>query len=115
MYEADLKLAVEDYLTYKQNAGELMFLRLNAGDFIEVRGSTRRRVKGCPAGTADFEVIKGDIDTMLRPRCKVIFLELKSEKGKTTEAQDEFADLVRKQGANYFVIRDVEELCEKLG
>ena len=40
--EAELKKTVEDWLQYQQNLGRLMFLRLNSGDFIEVRGNTRR-------------------------------------------------------------------------
>ena len=47
MSEADLKRTVEDYLQIGQNQGKWIFLRLNAGDFIEVRGNTRRRIKGC--------------------------------------------------------------------
>ena len=61
MLEKDLKRTVEDYLQYQQNQGKLVYLRLNAGDFIEVRGETRRRVKGCPKGTADFLVLQNHV------------------------------------------------------
>ncbi len=56
--EAQLKKTVEDYLQYGANQGQWVFLRLNSGDFIETRGETRRRIKGCPKGTADFLVIQ---------------------------------------------------------
>ena len=46
--EADLKRAVTDFLEIGQSQGRWVYLRLNTGDFIEVRGKTRRRVKGCP-------------------------------------------------------------------
>lgn len=124
MKEADLKRAVEDYLQYKQNAGELVFLRLNAGDFIEVRGNTRRRIKGCPKGTADFlvfmksgEMVWGSRGTTKNPlfqnlgrRLKLLFLELKSEKGTQSKEQKEFQEMVENQGASYFLIRSIEEM-----
>lgn len=113
MKEADLKLAVTDYLQYAQNQGKLVYLRLNAGDFIEVRGDTRRRVKGCPKGTADLMVIKRgyyECVTILR----AIFLELKSAKGKQTKEQAEFQQMIEEQGAEYYIIRSIERLQEVL-
>ena len=61
MKEADLKKTVIDLLQYKQNLGELVFFRLNSGDFIEVRGDTRRRIKGCMKGCADILVLRKKI------------------------------------------------------
>jgi len=99
--EADLKRTVTDYLEYQQNAGKLLYFRLNAGDFIELRGNTRRRVKGCMAGTSDLEIIKDG---------KPIFIELKSARGKTSSAQNAFKILVEEQGASYSIVRSLEEL-----
>ena len=65
--EAELKQSVTDYLEILQAQGHLLFLRLNAGDFIELRGNSRRRIKGCPKGTADLLVLAEG---------KVTFLEL---------------------------------------
>ena len=101
--EADLKRTVTDYLEYQQNAGKLLYFRLNAGDFIELRGNTRRRVKGCMAGTSDLEIIKDG---------KPIFIELKSARGRQSPAQGSFQKLVESQGASYFIIRSIEELLE---
>ena len=78
MLESELKLSVEQYLQYGQNQGKWMFLRLNSGDFKEVRGETRRRIKGCPKGTADFIIIKGWYPfSALILDTYVFFLELK--------------------------------------
>ena len=99
--EADLKRTVTDYLEYQQNAGKLLYFRLNAGDFIELRGNTRRRVKGCMAGTSDLLVVK---------QGKAIFLELKSDKGKQSPAQGAFQKLVQMQGTSYSIVRSLEEL-----
>jgi len=104
--EADLKRTVTDYLEYQQNAGKLLYFRLNAGDFIELRGNTRRRVKGCMAGTSDLEIIKDG---------KPIFIELKSAKGKISPEQNAFKILVEEQGASYSIVRSLEELEKILG
>ena len=112
--ESELKQACEDYLQIQQNAGKLLYLRLNSGNLVVTNpdGSYRRRIRGCPKGTSDYIVIEAyDPD---KPSCLVYFLELKSSKGKTTEAQDKFAELVREQGAEYFVIRSIERLTEVL-
>ena len=99
--ESQIKYTVGDFLQYEQNAGNLYFDRLNSGEFIEVRGQTRRRIIGCRKGTADlFILIKG----------RIIFLEIKSTKGKLRTEQRCFKTLVESQGAEYYVLRDVEEL-----
>ena len=107
MLEGDLKLAVDQWLQYKQNAGELMYLRLNSGDFIEVRGDTRRRIKGCPAGTSDFMVVVGE---PYEDKIKCYFIELKSEKGKQSPEQRDFQSMVEEQGASYYIVRSIEGL-----
>lgn len=106
MSEAALKHTVTDYLQYQMNLGELLFIRLNAGDFIEVRGTTRRRVKGAPAGCPDLLILKGG---------RTIFVELKAVKGKVSLAQVEFARAVTAQGAEWFEVRDFEGLLAVMG
>lgn len=104
--EADLKLQVEQYLQFKQNKGELFYLRLNSGQTIITNDEgIRRRISGCPPGTADFLVLLG-----VPIWCWMMFLELKSEKGKQTDEQKEFEATVKKFGAEYRVIRSLEEL-----
>ncbi|KKK89499.1 hypothetical protein LCGC14_2732490 [marine sediment metagenome] len=105
MKEADLKRTVQEYLDWGQNQGRWLYLRLNAGNFIEVRGNTRRRVMGCQPGTSDFVVIT-NISTS--------FIELKSEKGKQSETQKEFQAKVEELGCYYFIIRSIEKLMEVL-
>lgn len=111
--EADLKLAVEDYLTYLMNQGKLYFDRLNSGEVIVVAGKSRRRIKLCREGTADFFVLYSGKPITLEyannnPR--VILLELKSEKGKQRAEQGAFQKVVEAQGAEYHIIRSIEEL-----
>ncbi len=126
--EAQIKLAVADYLTYKMNLGELYFDRLNSGEVIVVAGKSRRRIKLCREGTADFIVLmkktfqfchtirparEGET-TAWFPYCKVIFLEVKSEKGKQRVEQSVFQKIVESFGARYIIIRSIEELAECL-
>lgn len=112
MLEKDLKGAVEDYLEYGTNQGAWYADRLNSGEVIEVRGETRRRVKLCRAGTADFFIIRArryfTNAQIITP--EVIFVEAKSAKGRQSSVQKAFKILVEEQGARYEVIRSLEEL-----
>ena len=110
--EADVKKGVEDRLQYEQNLGHLLYLRLNSGEFIEVRGQTRRRIKGCPAGTADFVVFQGSVQSL--PICHVTFLEIKSGKGKQSPEQKAFEILAKMFDCRYFIVRDADEIEEIL-
>ena len=110
MRESDLKATATEYLNTMQNLGRLVFLRLNAGAFPTQSG---RWARGCPAGTADILVIKSEEPCY---HCRafsyntVIFIELKSAKGKQTLDQKRFQEMVEKQGSEYHIIRDFEEL-----
>ena len=112
--EGQLKAQVNDYLQYKMNAGELYYDRLNSGDYIELRGETRRRIKGCRKGTADFYVLQGTFPftawNILVPR--IIFLELKSETGRQSPEQKDFQQLVEAQGAEYYIIKSIADIEE---
>lgn len=110
MLERDLKRAVSDYLQYKTNLGELYADQLFTGEAIEVRGKTRRKIQGCKKGTADFFVLTMFQCGLWVPR--ITFLELKVKKGKQTPEQIDFQEVVQEQGAEYYVIRSIEELEE---
>ena len=110
--EKDLQRGVNDYLQIGMNQGKWWFTRLNSGMAYKKHGERYYAIKLCEKGTADFEVLKY---SDCGGGCQVIFLELKSTKGKTTTEQDEFAELVVKQGAFYDVIRSIDELIKVLG
>lgn len=117
--ESELKSCVEDYLQVGTNQGKWLFLRLNSGDFIEVRGATRRRVKGCPKGTADFIVLQANLVNAYPTHvyincCRTVFLELKSDTGKQTKEQKEFQERAEDHVASYHIIRSLEDLQEIL-
>jgi len=105
--ESDLKLAVSEYLEYGVNQGRWYADRLNSGSVLVKRGEKTYRVNLCREGTADFMVFLkanlGGADFL-----KLIFLELKGKKGKQRPEQAAFQKIVEAQGAEYFVVRDME-------
>lgn len=106
--EADLKYGAEEYLQYGSNLRKWIFFRLNSGDFfIQEKGKARRRIKGTPKGTADFEVIRHVPGTM---RCRIIFLETKSSDGRQRPEQIEFQKRAEAEGAEYYLVKDLDEL-----
>lgn len=104
--EADIKHAVIDYLQIGANMGKWIFLRLNSGDFIEVRGETRRRIKGCEKGTPDILVLRSGFV----PR----FIEIKSPVGKLSPDQKGMKERLETQDCEVYVVRSFEEAQEIL-
>ncbi len=110
--ESELKYGVDEYLQYGQNMGKWLFFRLNSGDFIiQEEGKARRRIKGVPIGTADFEVFRRIPGHLA---CRVIFLETKSTDGQQQPEQIEFEQKAKQQGAEYYIVRSLGELFEIL-
>jgi hypothetical protein len=124
--ERDLKLALEHYLTYKQNAGELYWDRLNSGTLLVAnKDDSRRRVQLCREGTADFMVIQGthyEVSDLFKAVAKseivtpeVYFLETKSLTGRQTPAQKEFQAKVEAEGCHYILVRELDQVKEIFG
>ena len=121
--EAEVKNACEEYLQYAMNQGKLWFSRMNAGDFIETRGDSRRRIKGAGKGTSDLIVIQsgqvhleymGEQHGPGIPVGFVTFIELKSSDGKLRPEQIEFQAKVEALNCRYAIVRSVEDLQEVL-
>jgi len=117
MREADLQRCIANYLTYLMNQGKLYFDRLNSGSVLVKRGDKTYRVELCREGTADFMVIRTrqyfrNAPQVIAP--EIIFLELKGDKGKQSQAQKDFQDSIEAQGTEYHVIRSIQELEEIL-
>ncbi len=122
--EAQVKQGIEEYLGYAQNQGKLWYCRLNAGDFIDTRGGSRRRIKGAGRGTADFIVIQGGEVQMFHliqqtihkrhPVAFVTFIECKSSKGKQSPDQLEFEQMITGFNCRYVIVRNVDELIVAL-
>lgn len=119
MRESDTQRACFDYL----EAMRIPYLRLNAGDvFRPGAGGKMYRVKGAEKGTSDCLVLAcTEIKCANDPLYKAvlveprpIFVEFKSDKGKQTPEQKAFEEMVKHQGYEYYVVRDLDELIEVL-
>ena len=118
--EASVKSAVEARFQIAQNQGQLVYLRLNSGELIAMAGESRRRIKLCPTGTADFVVFQGmwTILAALNHQtpfvCRVTFLEIKSSTGKQSPDQKAFQQSVEQQNCRYYLVNDASQLEEIL-
>ena len=102
MKEADLKRCIRDYLQYQMNLGNLYYDFLNSGDLIVLNhNGTHRRIKLCRPGTADLYVLRNG---------KLLFVEVKREGGKQSKEQKAFEAMAIKNGAEYKVVRSLEDL-----
>ena len=105
--EGDLKNTCADYLQYGMNQGKWWFTRLNCGEAFVKKGGKDYKIELCEEGTADFEVIK---QNCVLEYTDVLFIELKSEKGKQSPEQGSFQKIVEAQGCKYYLLRSFEEL-----
>jgi len=106
--ESQLMRAANDYLQYAQNQGRLYYTRLNSGSAFVKRGNKFYKIQLCEEGTADFFVLTKFQCGLWIPR--IIFLEVKSEKGRVRPEQRAFQKLVENQLAEYVIVRSIEEL-----
>lgn len=75
--------------------------------FSVPNGGFRRKVEAAIMKAEG--VTAGVSDLVLLHKGKVVFVEVKSEKGKPTEYQNEFKTFVESQGHEYWLVRSAEE------
>lgn len=101
MKESEAQAAICDYLA----ARRVFFVRLNniPASYIDAQGNRQFRSMGKYArpGLADILAIK---------RGRPIFLEVKAEKGKPSAEQFEFCNDVLAAGADYHVVRSIDDV-----
>ncbi len=115
--EGQIKLAISEFLEIGQAQGKWLYLRLNAGTYVMGKDTSYQRViRGCKAGTSDFLVIKnsgwfyylnGERGNRM---VEVLFIEVKTERGRQNQAQVDFQKLVESQGHSYKIVRSFEEV-----
>ena len=109
MKEKDLAKVVEDYLQLGENQDRWTWDRLNSGAaFVE-----GRKIRSCRAGTADYMVWFEKWD-WAESFTFLIFIELKGDKGKQRPSQKEFQERAEAHGAEYFIVKSLEQLQEIL-
>lgn len=98
--EAEIKIACLDWLTRLHYRP----IRIQTGNLVVPAGQHRRRCIQCaPIGTADCLIV-------LPPNGYALFVEFKSEKGKQSPEQIEFAEWCASVGAGYRLIRSLDDL-----
>jgi len=107
MREKDLSKQISDYLTIQENAGKLIFFRTNSfcGAITRPDGS-KGWVKNNKPGVADY--------FMLLPNGYYLLVELKSDKGKQSQAQKDFQDKVERLCGYYQVVKSLDVLIETI-
>jgi hypothetical protein len=96
--EADLKRAVIAALSRLRG---VHVLRLNAGITVLGTGQKRRAIVGCEPGTPDVLV--------MLPDQRVMWLELKTDKGRVSKVQAAWHAMARSLGHTVEVVRTVED------
>lgn len=119
--ESDLMRQIYDYLRLEMKMGRLTWDRQNSGNILALYGDKKRRIRLCREGTADLIVKKGYRVITIDPReedflyCRVIYLEVKGPDGEQTNEQKQFQREEEAQGAEYYVVRSLEEVMEIVG
>ena len=101
--EADLQRAVVVALRFALPKGVIIHHCVNEVAEAGPRGAKRQAVlvgMGVHAGFADLIVLC---------ECRVLFLELKSLKGRLSHAQEEFRDAVLAQGFGWALVRSLDD------
>ena len=83
-------------------------LKRQVKDYLNAKGIFNFHI------TQGIACYKGIPDKIYHYRGEVIYLELKREGGKLSEYQKEFQRQCALDGIKYFVIRNLDELIEKL-
>ena len=98
MKETDAQAAICDYLALRKH---LFWRANNIPVFDRARGTFRALSKHTLPGLPDIMVIKDGF---------FIALEVKTEKGRQSEAQKEFARLCKEHGGEYYVVRSIDDV-----
>jgi hypothetical protein len=94
MRESDLQRAILETLSAKR----IWAMRLNSGTMVVGSGAAQRRIRMCPPGTPDILV--------LRPYG---FLEVKTKKGKLSDAQRAWHSMAESEGIRVQVVRSISD------
>lgn len=108
MTETQIQSSIIDYLQLLENQGKLWFTRLNNIPPVNKTPGGRitgfrRLPKGCKKGIPDIEVLI---------KSKLVGFEIKAVKGKQSEEQKEVEESFKKHGAEYFIVKSLEDAIE---
>lgn len=102
MTETQIQSSIIDYLMLLENQGKLFLHRVNnMGVYDPKRKAYRVFPKGAKKGFPDIIVIKNGV---------LIGLEVKTGEGKQSNNQKEVEKELKKHGAEYYVVRSLDEV-----
>ena len=106
MKETDIQSAIIDYLQIQENLGMLFFQRINNIPVSMMRNG-KRVFRSMPKGSK-----KGFPDILVIKQGKCIGVEVKAVRGQISEAQKKVKEYFESNGAEYHIVRSVEEVQE---
>lgn len=103
MLEKDLQKSIIEYLSYRK---DVYFVRNNsfAGNFLRKDGS-KGYIKNNKAGSPDI---------LICYRGEFIGCEIKNEKGKMSELQEEAKKSLEEAGGRYIIVRSINDVIDLL-
>ena len=104
--ESVIQAQIIQYLLYLENQGKLFIQRTNNVGLYDQKNRGYRRT---PIGQK-----KGFPDILVLHKGKFIGIEIKTKTGKQTEHQKKMQKMIEKNGGEYYVIRSLNELIEKV-
>lgn len=121
--EEEIHLAIAQYLDTvikRPSRWHTIEVSNQASGFAAMHRQKRLKARGVRTGWPDICLywINPDSDGWGRPELKLIFLEVKSAKGKLTEKQEELHEELKKDGHYVYVVRSIDEvkaILNKLG
>lgn len=107
MKESEIQSSIIDYLMLLENQGKLFLQRVNNTAIYDPIGRKFRSLaKGTKKGFPDILILKDG---------KCIGLEVKTNVGKQSKEQKEMEKLMKEHGADYYVVRSLDEVIEIIG
>lgn len=107
MKESEIQSSIIDYLQLLENKGKIFMQRINNTAIYDPVGKRWRSLaKGTKKGFPDILVLKDG---------KCIGLEVKTNVGKQSKEQKEMEKLMKEHGADYYVVRSLDEVIEIVG
>jgi len=98
MKESNIQSAIINYLQYQENLGSLWFVRSASG---AVNTDTGRCFKTGKKGCPDILLCKDGV---------FIGLEVKTDKGRQSDAQVEAQKRIETCGGKYYVVRSIDDV-----
>lgn len=107
MLETQIQGAIIGYLTYRK---DITFQRTNNIPAHNKLPGGKIQMRSLPPGQK-----RGWPDITLCKEGKFIGLEVKTQKGRQTEAQKEVEKQIKAAGGEYYIVRSVEDVIEVIG